>query len=118
MGVIRTALTKPSLLRTLLAQVRLASRLMREPRVPLFARAIPLLAVGYVMSPLDFVPDVLPFLGQLDDLGIILLALETFIWMCPAPAVEFHRAAIAAGRRFAPMPQAAEVIDAEFRAGR
>lgn len=31
-----------------------------------------LLAVVYVVSPLDFVPDVLPGLGQMDDVAVII----------------------------------------------
>lgn len=72
------------------------------------------MAALYVISPLDFVPDVLPALGQLDDLGVILIALEVFPRLCPAEAVGFHRAAIAQGRTYYPMPPAGEIIDAEF----
>jgi uncharacterized membrane protein YkvA (DUF1232 family) len=39
-------------LRTLFAHVRLAVRLVREPRVPLLTKALPLGAVLYVVSPL------------------------------------------------------------------
>jgi len=63
--------------------------------------------VLYVISPLDFVPDFLPVLGQLDDLGVVLLALEGFTRLCPTEAVEFHRAAIAQGRKYDPMPRPA-----------
>lgn len=108
-------LWRPGLLRTLLSQVRLAIRLMREPRVPLLTKALPLLAGLYVISPLDFVPDVLPLLGQLDDLGIMLVTLEVFLRLCPAGALAFHRAAIAQGRRYAPMSPADDFIDAEWR---
>ena len=64
-------LSRPSLLRTLFSQVRLAIRLVREPRVGMLVKALPVLAAVYVVSPLDFVPDVIPVLGQLDDLGIL-----------------------------------------------
>lgn len=103
------------MLRTLVSHVRVTLRLLREPRVPLLLKLIPVLAAGYVISPLDFVPDVLPVVGQLDDLGIIFIALEGFLRLAPAEAVDFHRAAVAEGRRFGPMPPDGEVIDAEFR---
>jgi len=108
-------LSRPSLLRTLVSHVRVTLRLLREPRVPLLFKLIPVLAAGYVISPLDFVPDVLPIVGQLDDLGIIFIALETFLRLSPSSAVDYHRAAVAEGRRFGPMPADGEVIDAEFR---
>jgi uncharacterized membrane protein YkvA (DUF1232 family) len=104
-------LTKPALLRTLFVQLRLALRLIREPGVPLLTRVIPLLAVLYLVFPLDFVPDILPVLGQLDDLGIIALALELFLRLCPPRAKAFHEGALARGQRFSPMPGSADVID-------
>ena len=105
----------PPLLRTLLSHVRLTLRLLREPRVPPLVKAVPILAGLYLVSPVDVVPDIIPILGQLDDLGVILLALETFLKWCPSQAVGFHRAAMAQGRKYGPMPPAGEVIDAEFR---
>jgi uncharacterized membrane protein YkvA (DUF1232 family) len=111
-------LSWPSLLRTLLSHVRLTMRLLREPRVPWLVKAVPILAGLYVVSPVDFVPDVFPILGQLDDLGVMLLALEAFLKWCPPQAVGFHRAALAQGRKYGPMPDpvpGGDIIDAEFR---
>ena len=108
-------LSWPSLVRTLVSHVRLIVRLLREPGVPLLTKALPVLAGLYVISPLDFIPDVLPVLGQLDDLGVILIALEAFLRVCPPGAVQFHQAAMAQGRTYQPMPATGEVIDAEFR---
>jgi uncharacterized membrane protein YkvA (DUF1232 family) len=108
-------LSWPSLLRTLASHARLTVRLLREPGVPLFTKALPILAALYVISPLDFVPDFLPVLGQLDDLGVILIALEGFLKVSPPGAVDFHRAALAQGRKYGPMPSGGEIIDAEFR---
>lgn len=108
-------LAKPGLLRGLLAQARLALRLMREPAVPLLAKGVPVLAAVYLIWPLDFLPDIFPVLGQLDDLGVVLAALELFLHLCPDAPSAFHRAALAAGRRFSTMPAQGSVIDAEFR---
>ena len=57
------------------AQARLAIRLLREPQVPLLAKAIPLLAGLYLVSPIDALPDIVPVLGQLDDISLIVAAL-------------------------------------------
>jgi uncharacterized membrane protein YkvA (DUF1232 family) len=107
----RSWLTKPALLRTLFVQLRVALRLMREPSVPLLTRLLPLLAVLYLLFPLDFIPDILPVLGQLDDLGIIALALELFLKLCPPRAKAFHEGALARGQRYSPMPGSGDVID-------
>ena len=105
---------RPGLVGTLIAELRLTWRLMREPRVPLFAKVLPALAVLYVLSPLDFIPDVLPVLGQIDDLGILILSVKLFLRLCPASVATFHGDAIASGRRFTPMAPADVVIDATY----
>ena len=106
---------RPSLMGALFADLRLAWRLMREPRVPAIAKAIPALAALYVVSPLDFVPDMLPVLGQMDDLGILILSVKVFLRLCPQAPAAFHTAAIASGRPYAPMNPADVVIDATYR---
>lgn len=100
---------------TLLSEVHLALRLVREPAVPPYLKVVPFAALAYVLSPLDFLPDVLPIVGQLDDLGIVILSVKLFLRLCPADAVAFHREAIDQHRPFAPMSPASKVIDSEFR---
>jgi len=89
-------------------------RLVREPAVPPYLKVVPFAALAYVLSPLDFLPDVLPIVGQLDDLGVFILGVKLFLRLCPADAVAFHREAIDQRRPFAPMSPASNVIDAEF----
>ena len=112
---VTSLLSRPGLLRTLLSQARLGFRLLREPRVPLLIKGVPLLAALYVISPLDFIPDVFPVIGQLDDLGIAVAALEIFLRFCPAGAKAFHEEAIARGRAYSPMAASDGFIDAEWR---
>jgi len=112
---IRPLLFRPSLLRALIGQVRLAWRLMREPAVPVLVKLLPMAAGLYVLSPIDIVPDVLPILGQLDDLTLLLVSLEAFLKLCPAHVVDFHRAARDQGRRYTAMPHEGEIIDVAFR---
>jgi len=90
---------------------------MREPVVPVYLKALPVVAALYVISPLDMLPDFLPVIGQLDDLGIVIAGIKIFVRLCPAAAATFHRKAIAQGRRFSPMAPTDDVIDAEFRRG-
>jgi len=106
---------RPSLMGTLFAELRLGWRLIREPRVPLFAKIVPVLAAFYVISPLDFIPDILPVLGQVDDIGILILSVKLFLRRCPPAVKAFHADAMTAGRRFAPMAPADLVIDATYR---
>ena len=83
--------------------------------MPALAKALPFLALAYVLSPVDVVPDVLPGFGQLDDLAILVIAVEAFIRLAPTNATVFHREAIAHGRRYSPMTAGDDFIDAEWR---
>ena len=83
------------MLRGFIDQIRLTWALLRDPRVPLWAKAIPVLGIIYVLSPLDFIPDVIVGLGQLDDLAIVIAGMRLFAAVVPADIVEQHRAEIA-----------------------
>lgn len=107
-------LARPSFLGMLVARIRLSARLVREPLVPLVLKALPAAAVAYLVLPLDLAPDFLPVIGQLDDVALLLVALQGFLSLCPAPAVEFHKTAIAQGRPYSAMPPGGDFIDATF----
>jgi len=66
-------LTRARVFRTLLSDIHLAIRLLREPLVPTYLKVVPFAAVAYVLSPLDFIPDFIPIVGQLDDIGFLIL---------------------------------------------
>lgn len=53
----------------------LCARLMVDPRVPAKERLLVAGAIVYAFMPLDFIPDMLPFVGQVDDLYLIGLTL-------------------------------------------
>jgi uncharacterized membrane protein YkvA (DUF1232 family) len=46
-------------------------RYLRDGRIPLWKKLAGLLAVVYFLSPVDALPDVLPILGWLDDIGVL-----------------------------------------------
>ena len=55
----------------------------RDPRIPLGVKLLALATVAYVFSPIDLIPDIVPILGQLDDIfGIFVVGLFTIyaIW--------------------------------------
>lgn len=74
--------------------VRLAWRVMWDARVPLRIRAIPFLAMLYIVSPLDFVPGFVPIIGQIDDLAVLLISVNAVLKLAPSGVVEEHRAAM------------------------
>jgi uncharacterized membrane protein YkvA (DUF1232 family) len=50
-----------------------------DPRVSWRAKLLAGIAVAYLVSPLDLVPDVIPVIGRVDDLGVALLAVRWLI---------------------------------------
>jgi uncharacterized membrane protein YkvA (DUF1232 family) len=59
--------------------VRLLGRLLTDSRVPTAEKALFIGAIIYVISPLDFIPDVFPFIGQVDDLYLVVLTLVRLV---------------------------------------
>lgn len=57
----------------------LLGRLIKDSRVPMAEKALFAAAVVYVIMPLDFIPDIFPFIGQVDDLYLVALTLLRLI---------------------------------------
>lgn len=89
-----------SLLVEVARELRLWWRLLRDGRVPAWIKTVPLVALLYVISPLDIIPDI-PYLGlnQLDDLAIVVLGMKLFVALSPAELVQEIRQEIRSGRR-------------------
>jgi uncharacterized membrane protein YkvA (DUF1232 family) len=56
--------------------VVLVKRLSSDPRVPRRSRVALLLVLGYLVCPIDLVPDFIPVAGQLDDAILFALVLR------------------------------------------
>jgi len=50
----------------------------RDAKVPGWRKFAVVGAMAYVLSPIDFVPDLVPLLGWLDDVGVVGAALAFF----------------------------------------
>src|SRR5947207_2626096 len=70
--------------------VMLMGRLLRDARVPTAEKALFLAAIVYVISPLDFIPDVFPFIGQVDDIYVVALTLLRLVNRTDAGIVREH----------------------------
>jgi len=81
-------------LKDLIRQFRLLWRLLKDPRVPYWVKAIPAAVLLYLIFPIDLIPDPVLGLGQLDDLAIILLGLKLFRDLSPQTVVRDHEADI------------------------
>ena len=71
---------------------RMVWGIMRDPRTPIGLKGLLAAALAYVVFPVDLVPDVIPILGQADDLTVLLLVLDLFIQNAPAEVKAEHAA--------------------------
>ncbi len=53
----------------------LLGRLLKDIRVPTAEKALFAAAIVYVISPIDLIPDIFPFIGQVDDIYVVALVL-------------------------------------------
>ena len=70
--------------------VKLLWRLARDPRVPARSKATLVLLMGYIVSPIDLIPDFLPGIGQMDELVIAAFALDQMLNRVPPEIVREH----------------------------
>ena len=80
--------------RGLLARPRAVLRLLTDRTAPKLPRIVALIAVLYAIFPLDLVPDVLPLIGWIDDLGLATIAV-TYVLSAAARHEERRAAELA-----------------------
>src|SRR5829696_9972963 len=68
----------------------LCARLMADARVPAKERLLVAGAIVYAFLPLDFIPDMLPFVGQIDDAYLIALTLLRLMTVTEPGVVREH----------------------------
>jgi uncharacterized membrane protein YkvA (DUF1232 family) len=67
----------------------------RDPRAPWYAKALVLLIVAYILSPVDIIPDFIPVLGYLDDLILVPAGIYLALRMIPREVIEEYRTVVA-----------------------
>ena len=90
------------LARRLKVEVHTLWLVFRHRETPWPAKAVLILLLAYLASPVDLIPDVIPILGILDDLVVAALALWLAYRLTPAHVMEECRAralAADAGRK-------------------
>jgi uncharacterized membrane protein YkvA (DUF1232 family) len=91
----------------------LCARLLTDPRVPKTERALVAGAIVYAIIPFDLIPDMIPFVGQVDDAYLIALTLLRLMertdpevvrehWSGGGDVVEFVGAAAMLSAKFLP----------------
>jgi uncharacterized membrane protein YkvA (DUF1232 family) len=71
-------------------KAQLAGELFGDPRVPLALRiAMPLLVV-YLVLPIDLIPDIIPIIGQIDDVILLVLVAGLLLRAVPLDVIGEH----------------------------
>ena len=73
--------------------------------MPAYKKVLPVIAgiicLAYIVFPFDVLPDTLVFVGQLDDITVVLLIMVPSIWLfiriCPKELVKEHTRQINSG---------------------
>jgi hypothetical protein len=78
--------------------VRVFWRLMKDPRVPLLAKLVPVLALLLMISPPAIELDLVPILGEIGWLVVGVLAFKILVWLSPPEVVREHVSRIARGQ--------------------
>jgi uncharacterized membrane protein YkvA (DUF1232 family) len=59
-----------------------------NPKCPWYARLFVLIPIAYVFSPVDLIPDVIPIMGQLDDLAVVRYTYVLLLKIVPKSILE------------------------------
>jgi uncharacterized membrane protein YkvA (DUF1232 family) len=62
--------------------------LLRDRAVGWPAKALLVVVIGYLLLPIDLIPDFIPVLGQLDDIGVVVGAVALLLVIVPAERFE------------------------------
>ena len=80
------------LARRLALEVHTLWLVFRHRETPWFVKAVLILLLAYLASPVDLIPDVIPVLGMLDDLVVAAVALWLAYRLTPPHVMEECRA--------------------------
>ena len=77
--------------KTVKREVLVYRRVMQDERVPLMAKILLWLAIGYLLLPFDIIPDFIPVLGQLDDIIIVPALIYFALKLLPDGIIDEYR---------------------------
>jgi uncharacterized membrane protein YkvA (DUF1232 family) len=66
-------------IRQIPAYLKLLAGLLTDRRVATVDKALVAGAIAYILLPIDFIPDFIPFLGEVDDVFLLVTALQRLI---------------------------------------
>ena len=70
--------------------LRLLGGLLTDRRVSMVDKLLVAGAIAYIAMPLDLIPDFIPFLGEVDDVFLLVLALQRLVANAGRPILQAH----------------------------
>ena len=70
--------------------VALCRGLLRDPRVPIGSKLLVGVAIVWLVSPIDLVPEFIPVLGPLDDVVVVALVLRHLVKRAGPEVIQDH----------------------------
>ena len=77
-------------IRQIPAYLRLLGGLLTDGRVARMDKLMVVGAIVYIVTPIDLIPDFIPFLGQVDDVYLLVLSLTRLISNAGLPILSAH----------------------------
>ena len=96
----------PGFIADVILKVRLTISLLKDQRVSLWYKSIPVFCLIYLISPVDFL------FGPVDDAVILYFGMDLFISLCPANIVDEHTNRI---KGIDKSQEPEKVVDAKFK---
>ena len=75
----------------LISSIRLIWKLLTDSRVPFWIRIALPLALIYVISPIDILPDFIPVMGRVDDIIAIVAGIMILLKLAPKKEVNQYK---------------------------
>ena len=72
------------------AYLRLLGGLVTDRRVSSVDKLLVAGAIAYIVMPIDLIPDFIPFFGEVDDMFVLILALQRLIANAGRPVLMAH----------------------------
>jgi len=72
------------------AYLRLLGGLLTDRRVAAIDKLLVAGAIAYIALPIDFIPDFIPFLGEVDDVFLLVIALQRLVANAGRPVLLSH----------------------------
>lgn len=82
--------TLSTTIRQIPAYLRLLGGLLTDGRVSRLDKLMVVGAIAYIVTPIDLIPDFIPFLGQVDDVYLLVLSLTRLISNAGLPVLGSH----------------------------